>query len=75
LVLTQVTPSGTPAASGAALEETPHLASTSDAGVKGNDGGSFPDLAASGVAITFSSNSTNLDLGDRLPQRCHVKDR
>ncbi len=51
-------------ASAVALEEAPNLASTSDAGVKGNDGGSYPDLAASGTAIAFSSLSTNLDPAD-----------
>ncbi len=51
-------------ASGSAREEPPVLASASDAGVKGNAGGSFPDLAASGRAIAFLSTSTNLDPGD-----------
>ena len=51
-------------ASGVALEEPPTLASATGAGVKGNAGGSFPDLAASGRAIGFLSTSTNLDPGD-----------
>jgi Tol biopolymer transport system component len=51
-------------ASAVALEESPTLASASGDGVKGNAGGSFPDLAASGTAIAFLSTSTNLDPGD-----------
>jgi Tol biopolymer transport system component len=40
------------------------LASTSDAGVKGNDGSFSPSLSADGTRVAFGSNATNLDPAD-----------
>jgi Tol biopolymer transport system component len=40
------------------------LASTSKAGVKGNDGSFSPSLSADGTRVAFSSGATNLDPAD-----------
>jgi Tol biopolymer transport system component len=40
------------------------LASTSDAGVKGNDDSTNPMISANGLSVAFGSNATNLDPAD-----------
>jgi hypothetical protein len=40
------------------------LASTSDAGIKGNGGSLLPSLSADGTRVAFESSATNLDPGD-----------
>lgn len=43
------------------------LATTSDAGVKGNATSDIPFVSADGTAVAFSSNATNLDPADTDP--------
>ena len=51
------------------------LASTSDAGVKGNGGSELPSLSSDGMMVTFSSQATNLDCLDTHPLHdVYVKD-
>jgi Tol biopolymer transport system component len=51
------------------------LASTSDAGVKGNDHNSQPRLSSDGTIVAFESHATNLDPGDTDTTRdIYVKD-
>jgi hypothetical protein len=51
------------------------LASTSDAGVKGNSYSDQPDISADGTKVAFSSNATNLDPNDTdVPADVYVKD-
>jgi hypothetical protein len=50
------------------------LASTSDAGVKGNDYSFGSSLSADGTRVAFSSAATNLDPGDTDGGNVYVKD-
>jgi hypothetical protein len=51
------------------------LASTSDAGVKGNDDSFLPSLSDDGTRVAFSSDATNLDPGSGSSfQQVYVKD-